>query len=61
MSVDGKCIFNIMTDFPFQVFPEEMPLASDSQYREDLIAWRMNNFDLAMERKVCIKVTLGKT
>jgi hypothetical protein len=28
------------------------PLASDSLYREDVLAWKMDNFDLAQERKV---------
>lgn len=27
------------------------PLASDSNFREDLIAWKTNNFDLAMKMK----------
>lgn len=33
---------------------EEIPLASDGRYREDLVAWKSDNFDLAMEKKVII-------
>lgn len=30
---------------------ERFPLASDSNFREDLIAWKLNDFDLAMKMK----------
>jgi hypothetical protein len=33
--------------FPFQLEYEENPLASDSIYREDLVAWKLDDFDLA--------------
>lgn len=37
-----KSIYNIYKRFP---------LASDSNFREDLIAWKLNDFDLAMKMK----------
>lgn len=39
MKVNGKVVFNILKDFPYLCKPENKPLASDSQYREDLIGW----------------------
>jgi hypothetical protein len=31
---------------------EAKPLASDCRYREDIVAWMLNDFDLAQSKKV---------
>ncbi|CAD8095795.1 unnamed protein product [Paramecium sonneborni] len=51
MKLNGKTIFNLMKDFPFKCKPERYPLASDSSYREDLIGWQLDDFDLSMKYK----------
>ncbi|CAD8066390.1 unnamed protein product [Paramecium primaurelia] len=51
LKMNGKTIFNLMKDFPFKCKPERFPLASDSQYREDLIGWQLDDFDLSMKYK----------
>ncbi|CAD8195192.1 unnamed protein product [Paramecium octaurelia] len=51
MKFNGKTVFNLMKDFPFKCKPERFPLASDSQYREDLIGWQLDDFDLSMKYK----------
>ncbi|CAK59389.1 unnamed protein product (macronuclear) [Paramecium tetraurelia] len=50
-NVDERNTFNIMTDFPFEVYPEQYPLASDSQNRLDLVSWQLNDFELTMKHK----------
>jgi len=42
---DGKEIFNTQKDFPSVLMHEEVPLASDGRYREDLVAWKADNFE----------------
>lgn len=50
--IDGKEMFNINSHYPNILENDASPLASDGKYREDLIAWKLNDFDLAMEKKV---------
>ena len=39
MKVNGVTVFNLLRDLPYKCKPETNALASDSQYREDLIGW----------------------
>jgi hypothetical protein len=48
--VDGEPILGL-NDFPHKLEYEPDPLASDSRYRADLIAWQLDDFDLAMDKK----------
>jgi hypothetical protein len=36
-------VFNIMKDYPFYLINHPSPLASDCKYREDVIAWKLND------------------
>lgn len=47
MTVGGKELFNLEKDKPYQLVGEVSPLASDCSYREDLIAWKLNDYNLA--------------
>ncbi|CAD8087602.1 unnamed protein product [Paramecium primaurelia] len=50
MFIDNQEIWNINTE-PYVLEDEDHPLPSDSNFREDLIAWKTGNFDLAMKMK----------
>ncbi|CAD8126712.1 unnamed protein product [Paramecium sonneborni] len=50
MFIDNQEIWNINTE-PYVLEDEENPLPSDSNFREDLIAWKTSNFELAMKMK----------
>lgn len=56
MTIDGRDMFVLERDKPYQLLGEISPLASDSSYREDLIAWKLNDYDLAQERKEKLEV-----
>lgn len=43
---------------PFVLEYEKNPLASDAIYREDLIAWKLDDIDFAQERKVDIIIII---
>lgn len=51
MSIDGQEYLNWDKIHGYKLEYEAEPLASDSRYREDVIAWILDDFDLAMERK----------
>lgn len=51
MRVNGVTMFNLFRDLPYKCKPESDPIASDSQYREDLIGWQLDDFELAMKHK----------
>lgn len=51
MYIDGVEVLNWFKNFPYKLRPEDYPLASDSNYREDLIALKTGDMNLAQERK----------
>ncbi|CAD8126596.1 unnamed protein product [Paramecium sonneborni] len=51
MFIDNQEIWNINTQ-PYILEDEDNPLPSDSNFREDLIAWKTSNFHLAMKIKI---------
>lgn len=51
MFIDGVEVLNWFKNFPYKLKHEDYPLASDSNYREDLIALKTGDMNLAQERK----------
>ncbi|CAD8080229.1 unnamed protein product [Paramecium primaurelia] len=51
MIIDGVEVLNWFKHFPYKLKYEEYPLASDSNYREDLIALKTGDLNLAQDRK----------
>ncbi|CAD8111127.1 unnamed protein product [Paramecium sonneborni] len=51
MFIDGVEVLNWFKHFPYKLKYEDYPLASDSNYREDLIALKTGDLNLAQDRK----------
>ena len=49
--MDGKEVVNWTKDKPYILQNEKFPIASDSRYREDLIAWQLDDMDLSTSLK----------
>ncbi|CAD8099746.1 unnamed protein product [Paramecium sonneborni] len=51
MIIDGIEVLNWFKHFPYKLKYEDYPLASDSNYREDLIALKTGDLNVAQDRK----------
>lgn len=47
MMIDNVEVINWFKHFPYKLIHEEYPLASDSNYREDLLALKTGDMKLA--------------
>jgi hypothetical protein len=51
IKIGGVEVVNWGKEKPYRMLNEKLPLASDSRYREDLIAWQLDDLDLASNLK----------
>ena len=49
IKIGDEVFWNLKTQLPHKIVYETHPLPSDSNFREDILAWRMNDQKLAQQ------------